>query len=61
LPKITRSTTVDALLQRGSAWGHDKGTAPTLSMNQVMAKIFALSKQKEAGKVVLSYINAVKF
>ena len=58
LPKTTGSNYVDALLQRGSAWWHDKGTTPTLSTTQVMAKVFALSSGSSRQALTYSFISA---
>jgi len=58
LPKTTGSTNIDALLQRGSAWWHDKGTTPTLSTSQVMAKVFALSSGSSRQALTYSFISA---
>jgi len=58
LPKTTGSATVDALLQRGSAWWREKGTTPTLSTTQVMAKVFALSSDSARQTLSYSFIPA---
>jgi len=58
LPKTTGNRSIDALLERGAAWWHDKGTAPTLSTSQVMAKVLALSSGSSRHALTYSFIPA---
>lgn len=58
LPKTTGNTSIDALLERGAAWWHDKGTAPTLGTSQVMAHVLALSSGSARHALTYSFIAA---
>jgi len=58
LPKTTGSANIDALLQRGAAWWHDKGTAPVLGTNMVMPNVLALSSASARHELTYSFISA---
>jgi hypothetical protein len=58
LPKTTGSANIDALLQRGAAWWHDKGTAPVLGTSMVMPNVMALSTASARHELTYSFISA---